>query len=319
MDHHCPWTKNCVSLTTFPHFLRFLVYTNLSLWYLGYLLFLRFAVLWEHRLLPAYLGPSLAGLISLSIWSLVCFFTSLALGIMLATTLKSWIFNQTMIEGWEVERHEEIADRNGRDWWDVVGPDGEKMRFEKLEFPYDIGFFANMAQAMGTSNVLLWFWPLAGNPKVSKDGRGSGWEWEENGFNRIEGLWPPPDPEKIRKANRGWPAARRDYREELRQLQLTPNEVKAEFNKRQQEDNRRRRMLMAELEEVDDYDMMSSGDSIDSFEEKADWTNSEGERLQDFGVDEETEYGPDAQADEDEDVPLGELLRRRKVLHKDEQ
>lgn len=36
------------------------------------------------------------------------------------------------------------------------------------------------------------------------------------------------------------------------------------------------------------------------------WKNSEGERLQDFGVDEEVEF-----YDED-DVPLGELIRRRK-------
>ncbi|KAG3192093.1 hypothetical protein PC129_g25062, partial [Phytophthora cactorum] len=97
MDHHCPWTSNCVSMTTFPHFLRFVLYTNLSLWALAYLLWLRFAVLWEHRHLPAYLGPSLIGLISLATLSLVCFFTCIALALMLLQTLRSWVLNQTMI------------------------------------------------------------------------------------------------------------------------------------------------------------------------------------------------------------------------------
>ena len=127
MDHHCPWTKNCVSMTTFPHFLRFLVYTNLSLWMLGYLLFQRFHGIWDSRHMPAYLGPSLPALICLAVLSLVGFVTSVALLIMLITTTKSWIFNQTMIEGWELERHEAIAERGGRDWWDVTGPDGEKV------------------------------------------------------------------------------------------------------------------------------------------------------------------------------------------------
>lgn len=299
-------------MTTFPHFLRFLIYTNLSLWYLGYLLFLRFEVLWETRLMPAYLGPSLAGLISLSLISLVNFFTSLLLGIMLITTLRNWIFNQTMIEGWEIERHDAVGDRGGRDFWDILGPNGEKYQYERLEFPYDIGFFANMAQAMGTSNVLLWLWPLSGNPKISKDARGTGWDWEENGFNRIEGLWPPLDPEKIRKKNRKWPSARRDFQEELRRAQLSPEEEKAEFKKRQQADDRRRRMLMAELEEVDDYDMMyEDDDDYDKVGAPEDWKNSDGERLQDFGVDEETELAPDPF--QDDDVPLAELLRRRKV------
>jgi palmitoyltransferase len=37
------------------------------------------------------------------------------------------------------------------------------------------------------------------------------------------------------------------------------------------------------------------------------WTNAEGDRLRDFGVDE------DAELLAEEDVPLGELLRRRKA------
>ena len=324
MDHHCPWTRNCVSMTTFPHFLRFLFYANISLWTLGRLLWQRFHALYDSRNMPAYLGPSMTAMISLTMLSLVWSITTLVLLIMLVTTVRSWILNQTMIEGWEIDRHEAIADRSGRDWWDIVGPGGKKIRFEKIEFPYDIGFFANMAQAMGTANVLMWFFPFAGSPKVGEHGKGPGWTWPENGFNRETGMWPPPDPDKIRRAARDLPAARHSYEQELREMELDPEERKRAFKERQERDLKRRRLLVAELEEVDDYDMVDDKDVHDGAEPPAErgfdgakgWTNSDGDRLRDYGVDEEAEGGTIDDAEQDDDVPLGELLRRRKVLRK---
>jgi len=56
--------------------------------------------------------------------------------------------------------------------------------------------------------------------------------------------------------------------------------------------------------EPDDYendDMGSEGDGEEA------WRNSEGERLGDYGVDEEIEFYED-------EVPLAELIRRRKGL-----
>lgn len=310
-------------MASFPHFLRFLVYTNISLWTLGYLLLQRFQTLWEARNLPAYLGPSLPALIALSVISMVNILTSIALGIMLISTVKNWICNQTTIEGWEIDRHEAIAQRGGRDWWDVVGPDGKTIRFEKIEFPYDIGFFSNMAQAMGTTNLIWWFFPFAGNPTIDKQGKGDGWAWEENGFNRQEGMWPPLDPEKVRRAARAWPAARRNYEAELLELDAdayaSPDQQKSAFKQRQEADISRRRKLIDELEENEDTPA-STGDEYDDDDDDDDhgtsntgwndskgWTNSDGERLHDYGVDEDTE------ARLDDDVPLAELLRRRRV------
>lgn len=317
MDHHCPWTANCVSMTTFPHFLRFLVFANASLWILGYLLWQRFYALWEARHLPAYLGPTLPALIGFALTSLICLVTSLALGIMLATTVKTWMFNCTMIEGWQVDRHEAIMNRGGRDWWDINGADGKKVRVERVEFPYDLGIFANMSQAMGTSNVLLWFFPFSGSPEVGKNGTGCGWSWDENGFNRKEGMWPPPDPEKMRRSNREWTAARRDFEAELRDLEtVSPEAQKRSFKDRQTRDLRRRNHLLAELEEVDDFDLFEGDSGVDDSDEGGDWRNTDGERLQDYGVDEDTEeYAAEA---EDDDVPLSELLRRRNVLRTNE-
>jgi palmitoyltransferase len=247
-------------------------------------------------------------------------FTSLALAIMLATTVKTWIFNCTMIEGWQVERHEAVMERGGRDWWDVKGPDGKKIRIERTEFPYDIGILANMSQAMGSTNFLLWFSPFANGPKVGDNETGCGWTWEENGFNRSEGMWPPPDPEKLLRGNREWPAARRDFDAELRELDTIPvEEQKRAFKERQAQDMRRRKHLLVELEEVDDYDVLGADNDGNGSDEAVNWTNDDGERLQDYGVDEDTEgfYATQAHQGpiENDDVPLAELLRRRKLVH----
>ncbi|KAK4105670.1 zf-DHHC-domain-containing protein [Parathielavia hyrcaniae] len=336
MDHHCPWTGNCVSLQTFPHFLRFLLYTNLSLWYLAALLYRRAAAVWADRHLPAYLGPSLHSLIGLALLSLSSGASVLALGILLYTTVRGWAFNSTMIEDWEMERHEAVLARmdednnnNNNHLWD---DDDAALRelLDKIEFPYDLGVFANMAQAMGTRNPLRWFLPVFGGaPVVNNEipGQGAGWEWEENGFNDLPGLWPPPDPEKVRQARRGaWPGAAaavgqgQDYTYDNNTYQ-TPEEVKAAFAQRQEEDLLRRRRaqaqqarqrsgIVAELEEWDD--LGATGVARPS------WTNSDGDRLWDYGVDEAVEEELIPVRGDDEDVPLAELIRRRKVRCRDE-
>lgn len=302
---------------------------------------------------------------------------SLALFILLVTTVRGWVLNQTMIEGWEAERHEAVLLRHKKGgWWtndDLDDPYGRpRVRIERIEFPYDLGFFDNMAQAMGTRNILSWLDPfVGGGPMVNNKevGKGTGWEWEENGFNDREGMWPPPDPDKMRRAggkNR-WPgsaAARADEEAEFVGKQWTnPRDEVAAFRARQEMDLRRRTGrsgVIAELDENqkledldNEYDYVDrdsayraagrssssyydnkneeeSGDDEEEedeeeqeedesaippvrgrpyFEHGADgepgWTNSEGDRLRDYGVDEEAE-------DDDEDVPLGELLRRRK-------
>ncbi|SPO02156.1 related to Palmitoyltransferase PFA4 [Cephalotrichum gorgonifer] len=290
MDHHCPWTGNCVSLTTYPHFLRFLLYANLSLWNLSYLLFLRFGAIWSSRNWPAYLGPSLPALIHLTLLGIVCFVTEVALGLMLVATIKGWIFNVTTIEDSEIERHERNVERGG--WFDN---DSEPQ--EKVEFPYDVSFFGNMSQAMGTRNFLLWFFPFSGSPSISPDRTGAGWVYEENDINDAPGMWPPPDPSR-----REWSSTAVDPEFEM-PTYASPSEQREAFRRRQEADvqrwGRQRDNILAELEEVDDYE-------VDSPVEK------QGRVRRVYEEDIEV-------LDDDDDVPLGELVRRRKGVRREEE
>ncbi|KAI0422730.1 DHHC palmitoyltransferase-domain-containing protein [Xylaria grammica] len=285
MDHHCPWTGNCVSLQTFPHFLRFIIYTNVSLWMLGYFLWLRLSALWSSRNLPAYLGPTPFQLTALTTLSLTAGLTALALGILMVTTVRGWAFNTTMIEGWEIERHEAVLQRGGyeeEDWWRTSDGDADaapRSMIDPVEFPYDVGVYTNMVQAMGTANPIYWLLPFAGGPRVARlpssttpedlaailDGAkggsarlGVGWSYEENGLNDREGMWPPIDPEKVRNA-RLWRQRRREeaqYRREQMQglrnpalpdMSLSPEEEKEAFRRRQERDLQRWRGAKAEI------------------------------------------------------------------------
>ncbi|CCC09258.1 hypothetical protein SMACR_05016 [Sordaria macrospora] len=352
MDHHCPWTGNCVSLQTFPHFLRFLVYTNAALVYFARLLWARlYYGLWDQRHTPAYLGPSVGALLGCTMLSIVWFATQFALTVLLVTTVRSWVLGKTMIEEWEAERHESLLARSydGDEYW---GADGASSGFVpvRVEFPYDNGFWTNMAQAMGTGNLLRWFLPVGGGgPMINNEApwKGIGWEYEENGFNDRVGMWPPPDPEKLRRERAGaggkWPGAMQNLSAERPEVEYyrSSEDMKAAFKRRQHEDMRRRSRrqhsseedeIMAELEEDEGYEQQRSRPRSPPQQGRR-WRNSEGDTLWDYGVDvdEEESYGhpgqgvsesvplvgtatgyDDGQGDE-EDVPLAELIRRRRV------
>lgn len=371
MDHHCPWTGQCVSLQTFPHFLRFLLYTNLALTYLHVsLLYPRLHTIFLSDV-PAYLGPSVPAITHLVLLGLIGLATSLLLLVMLVTSTRSWVLNQTMIEGWESERHDAVLARARKSggYWDPGNSragDTPATRIARVEFPYDLSFFQNMAETMGTRNVLAWLDPFVGcgpvvapYPGSTKSTDRTGWEYEENGFNDRAGMWPPPDPDKLRRGvparnNVEWREKERAEIEALEGRWKDPGAEVAAFKGRQEMDLRRRRGEMVEEVEELGYEYVDSG-SGGGYEDEEDddddddgvygkyaeddedveaplahwsesktvyeqgmdgepgWTNAEGDRLRDYGVDE------DAEGDDDEDIPLGELLRRRKTYQGGEQ
>ncbi|KAI9369393.1 DHHC palmitoyltransferase-domain-containing protein [Aspergillus egyptiacus] len=307
MDHHCPWTSNCVSHFTFPHFVRFLFYAVVGMTYLETCLFERVSILWGSRHLPSYMGPSAAQIGHLFVLFVTNSLTLFALFVLLARTLWSLVSNTTTIESWEIERHETLVRRARHFGGLLPGPGGVSVRITKQEFPYDIGIFSNIKAGMGGSaNVLSWFWPLARTPN-----RTTGLEYEVNGFEDPGVSWPPPDPDRIPIAPRG-----KQNGMGFSTAETTGHiEIEA-FNKRKAEDLKRRRFPI-EVERrkrfherfdesgnelSDEYSEVSGGDS-DNGEEA--WRNSEGERLRDFGVDEEAEFY------DEEDIPLAVLMQQR--------
>ena len=76
--------------------------------------------------------------------------------------------------------------------------------------------------------------------------------------------------------------------------------------------------IIGELEETDDFEAGPVDEEFELFNMGMDgepgWTNADGDRLRDYGVDEDEEDGTNMHniGAQDEDVPLGELLRRRK-------
>lgn len=153
MDHHCPWTVNCVSHITFPHFIRFLFYAVAAMAYLEYFLYVRAAILWKDRKMPSYLGPSPAQLIHLFVLVVANSITLFALSILLVQSVWGLASNTTTIERWEIERHEALLRRARHLGGYLDGPDGQRVRIFRQEFPYDIGIWQNVKQGMGSGNA----------------------------------------------------------------------------------------------------------------------------------------------------------------------
>lgn len=136
-------------------------------------------------------------------------------------------------------------------------------------------------------------------------------DFEVNGFEDASLSWPPLDPERIPRTSAFASSSTSSPFTDPAYASLTPSEQKEAYNRRQQADFRRRGETLPDKgtevsEQDEEYD---ENDELAELEvaEEPEWTNSEGDRLRDFGVDEDTEI-----LDEDE-VPLGELLRRRRA------
>ena len=312
MDHHCPRTSSCVSALTFPHFIRFLLSTTAGLSFLQRLLFTRLSHLWSTRHLPATLGPPPLILFHLFATLLANSLTLFAVGILALRNLWILAVNTTTIEGWEIERHRTVLRRARRLGGSLQTPDGLSVRIRKQEFPYDIGFWPNVCQAMGTANPLMWLNPLAPSPSLE-----SALWFEVNGFEDEGTVWPPPDPDRSYvRVERGAEGEAFVFENENEGVDT----VEA-FKARQAEDVVRRRKPFVErleerVERDDEYEYGEDASEGEEGEEKYDegegeegWRNSEGERLQDFGVDEDVEFY-DEQEDE---IPLAELMARRQA------
>lgn len=261
-----------------------------------------------------YLGPTMIQLIHLFLLVATNSVTLFALSILLIRNIWCLGANTTTIEGWEIERHKTVLRRARYFGGYLDGPDGVRVRIQRQEFPYDIGIWQNFKQGMGSGNILAWFWPLSPSPSIE-----SGLAFPVNGFDDTSLSWPPPDPDRMqRKVSQGF-----DREEAFTQHgpELTGQESIEAFRRRQQADMQRwkapesyvqrRKPFAKRLETMAGDNEEYGSDGTDNDESMSDsgeegWKNSEGERLGDFGVDEDVEFY-------DENVPLSELIARRRL------
>ena len=278
--------------------------------------------------MPAYLGPSPLQLSHLFVTLTGSCITLFAVGVLLIRNIWCLAVNTTTIEGWEIERHRTLVRRARHFGGYLEGADGGQVRIKKQEFPYDIGIWANIVQGMGTANPLSWFNPFAATPAVQ-----GGFQYETNGFEDVGTSWPPPDPDR---AYRRHAKAVNADAFTFQNSSLSKEDTLAAFKARQAEDVVRRRkpflerakaMLVEQQgqipRDIGDEEYEYGDDASDAEGEVMDrkeyghgetegeegWRNSEGERLKDFGVDEDVEF-----YDEEEDeIPLSQLLAKRQA------
>lgn len=118
--------------------------------------------------------------------------------------------------------------------------------------------------------------------------------------------WPPPDPDRF---PRTWKCPLPDSSITL----LSDDEYVRQFRERQQRDFRHRVGYNDSQSSSHDYDLAEDRDRSlipeDDLQAPAAWKDSDGDRLEDFGVDEDIEF-----YDEDE-APLVNVLQRQQSTH----
>ncbi|GAQ40566.1 palmitoyltransferase pfa4 [Aspergillus niger] len=227
-------------------------------------------------------------------------FTVFFLMILLGRTIWSMSINMTTIEEWEIERHQTLVRRSRHFGGYLTGPGGVRIRIKKQEFPYDIGIWSNIKAGMGgTANVLSWFWPLARTPD-----RRTGLEFEVNDFEDPNVTWPPPDPDRIPVTAR---TVMDDVEPQTPAIYGRTDDSPSGAPRASQEIRRRKRFHDRAQEEINQSGSSresSPGYSTEPEDGEEGWKNSEGERLRDFGVEEDVEFY-------EEDIPLAILMQQK--------
>lgn len=118
MDHHCPWTYNCVGHSNLPHFLRFLVWVMVCTTFVAVELGKVALKYYENRNLPSYLVNKVEMFAVILLLPLDIFVFASILILFIRCVINLAFKGMTQIEVWELERIESQI-RNGRIWTQI--------------------------------------------------------------------------------------------------------------------------------------------------------------------------------------------------------
>lgn len=326
MDHHCPWTYNCVGYNNMSHFVRFLIWVDVTAGYGFYRLVLRCIVLYRSRGLPAYLIP-FPEILAPVILTPVTFFVVLTVGLLSIRVAMNMLNGITQIESWEEERLASAKRRN--------------LIPRNTVFPYDIDLWTNVLTSWGPA----WSWML---PFGGPAGDGVKFLKNESGFddegNPIN--WPPDQREVLRPDNSDETDSPRTSIGSgpvtFAQTSLLGGNAERYMSPRQQQRtygvlSNRSRSGSAGSESSSDEDTGYPAwrDQITSdadFYKRELFETFEGEKISDFGVDLESEaprssrsgrvpsrgrsnhshHAPQSEEGPDDDLPLAALMAKRR-------
>ncbi|ORX66953.1 zf-DHHC-domain-containing protein [Linderina pennispora] len=184
MDHHCPWTNNCVGFYNQPHFLRFVYTVDVTCAMALAIHTLRMYELVLDSMNGTYYvrQPTQTEVAFLIINMTLLFFVLLFVGILSGYHLYLVGGNTTTIEAREKERVAKLV---------------QSRKCQPTPYPYNLGIVRNFKSVFGDSPLLWW---------VPKQLSGTGLDFAIRDGLKPPVYWPPPgynrevgDPLKVKQ------------------------------------------------------------------------------------------------------------------------